>query len=957
MPSSPDEGEIRDDCPGELKASLQHSRTENGVDRRGRNRDSTPLRDSVSRASGSSRRSRSPRGSKRSRDDGDHYGAGRDHDSRQPRARHDDRPQNGYHASARHRDSRSFDNIYDDAPRDDYRRSQVSYEDLDQPPSRASSNQYDSRYDLDHRPRDRDRRDRGRDWTRNRDHGRDWGRDKRTDHRGRDSYTHESSRRRSRSPDRSRRDARAGTVRFVQEGRHGGRQSSTALQQDRVPKETQTGGPWRESVAGNGKTHGAAETSSAPPEPEDYELPQPIDEDAEIERRRKRREELLAKSSSATPLHAVGTAAEKAAASVASPSARPETHRSSAEVGTHSPGSDKPGGPSRKTPAASDVAEMASSRDEPSSPADGDMLDVRGLMNMHGNAVADEQDGPSAADYDPTVDMEEDERRDERRHGQTVVHGEPQPVEQQTEAEGADDQETEDDFDMFAEEFDEAKYAAYRQKRGKTLDAGGMLEDDDTEGFYKIRIGEVVNGRYELQTQLGQGMFSRVVRAKDTVTQRVVAIKMMRNNYALRRGGYTEIAILQKLNEDDPSNKNHIVRFEQSFNHRGHLCMVFEGLEMNLREVLRKFGKNVGINLEATRKFAKQIFMALKHLRKNKIIHADLKPDNILINETRQVVKVCDLGTAIDRDDAATAHSEVTPYLISRFYRAPEVILGMDYDYSVDMWSIGCTLFELFTGKILFPGESNNQMLKVIMEARGRMYPRYYKRGQLWQLYFDEKGEFASMERDPVTNKVMLMPPDLLCARRPVASRRRGGHLHLRLHLHPGSPAMGCKRCARGRTRANTLRCPSGKWLSQRRTAGQGVGLMAAGCAPPSASFRVGIHCWSEPWRHYWPTRMTSVALSARRCPAERRCFRRLTKVRQIGSQENHDGQAEAQPWLAPGGRGGRDDGAGEAGPGPLSRPARELPDAASGAADGAGPGAAARLLQEESNPTVGQCG
>lgn len=114
------------------------------------------------------------------------------------------------------------------------------------------------------------------------------------------------------------------------------------------------------------------------------------------------------------------------------------------------------------------------------------------------------------------------------------------------------------------------------------------------------------------------------------------------------------------------------------------------------------------------------------------------------------------MGTAIDRSDAATAHTTVTPYLVSRFYRAPEVILGVPYDYSVDMWSIGCTLYELYTGKILFAGDSNNQMLKAIMEIRGRITQKLYKRGQLSGQHFDEKGQFISVERDKVLGKVRV---------------------------------------------------------------------------------------------------------------------------------------------------------------------------------------------------------
>ncbi|EWZ96090.1 CMGC/DYRK/PRP4 protein kinase [Fusarium oxysporum f. sp. radicis-lycopersici 26381] len=410
------------------------------------------------------------------------------------------------------------------------------------------------------------------------------------------------------------------------------------------------------------------------------------------------------------------------------------------------------------------------------SPGGINFLDDRNLMNSHGKAQPDEEDGPSAADYDPTGDMKEDERRHELRHGNVVLHGEQHPIatEQQpqedvqegsTEKTGGDDDD--DDFDMFAEDFDEEKYAtkpvepvAPIEGDGKAPDVpaikGGILEGDDKDGYYKIRIGEVLNGRYQIQAALGRGMFSGVARAVDITTKELVAIKMMRNNDALRKGGYTEIAILEKLNEADPEGRKHIIKFIRQFDYKGHLCMVFENLSMNLREVLRKFGNNVGINLGATRAYAYQIFVALAHMRKCSIIHADLKPDNILVNESHNVLKICDLGTAIDKTDAATAHMDVTPYLVSRFYRAPEIILGIPYDYAVDMWSIGCTLYEMYTGKILFAGDSNNQMLKAIMEIRGRLTPKLFKRGQLSPAHFDDKGQFVSIERDKVLGKTTV---------------------------------------------------------------------------------------------------------------------------------------------------------------------------------------------------------
>lgn len=128
--------------------------------------------------------------------------------------------------------------------------------------------------------------------------------------------------------------------------------------------------------------------------------------------------------------------------------------------------------------------------------------------------------------------------------------------------------------------------------------------------------------------------------------------------------------------------------------------------------------------------------------------------DLFQVNEARNMLKICDLGTAIDRSDAATAAMEPMPYLVSRFYRAPEVILGVPFDYAVDMWSIGCTLYELYTGKILFTGENNNQMLKNIMEIRGKLSAKLYRRGELAHNHFDELGNFISVERDKILGKV-----------------------------------------------------------------------------------------------------------------------------------------------------------------------------------------------------------
>lgn len=180
--------------------------------------------------------------------------------------------------------------------------------------------------------------------------------------------------------------------------------------------------------------------------------------------------------------------------------------------------------------------------------------------------------------------------------------------------------------------------------------------------------------------------------------------------------------------------------------------MVFEPLAMNLREVLKKYGKNVGLHIKAVRSYTQQLFLALKLLKKTGILHADIKPDNILVNESNLILKLCDFGSASHISD-----NEITPYLVSRFYRAPEIILGMTYDYGIDMWSAGCTIFELYTGKILFSGKSNNQMLKFFMDLKGKIPNKVIRKGQFKDLHFDVNFNFLSHEIDKITERVGSM--------------------------------------------------------------------------------------------------------------------------------------------------------------------------------------------------------
>ncbi|KAK7679601.1 hypothetical protein QCA50_017312 [Cerrena zonata] len=351
----------------------------------------------------------------------------------------------------------------------------------------------------------------------------------------------------------------------------------------------------------------------------------------------------------------------------------------------------------------------------------------------------------SAADYDPSLDRREDE---EKRVRAVVEHP-------HHDIEIIEEEEEEVD-DMFAVATAGKKIKkvqkAVKPAAAPALIATTLDSAADPDGYYQVVLGEHLDGgRYQVFSFLGKGMFANVVRARILQNDvgeigKEVAIKIVRCQESMYKAGQKEAQILNKLRQADADDKKHIVRLERTFEHRGHLCLVFESLSMNLRDVVKRFGKDIGLNIKAVRAYAHQLFLAMSLLRKCNIMHADIKPDNILVNEQKNVLKLCDLGSASD-----VSENDITPYLVSRFYRAPEIILGVPYDPALDIWSIGCTLYELYSGKILFPGRSNNHMLLLMMELKGRFNSKMIKKAKFGDIYFDDLGAFQSAEHDRAT--------------------------------------------------------------------------------------------------------------------------------------------------------------------------------------------------------------
>ena len=118
-----------------------------------------------------------------------------------------------------------------------------------------------------------------------------------------------------------------------------------------------------------------------------------------------------------------------------------------------------------------------------------------------------------------------------------------------------------------------------------------------------------------------------------------------------------------------------------------------------------------------------------------------------MVDKEAKRIKLCDFGSCLSTDEV-----QITEYMVSRFYRAPEIMLGCDLDQAIDIWSAGVTLFELYTGKVMFYGRSNNEMLKLIMLSKGKIKSKLLKKAQYAERHFNLQNlnVFIAQEEDPI---------------------------------------------------------------------------------------------------------------------------------------------------------------------------------------------------------------
>ncbi|XP_038605509.1 dual specificity tyrosine-phosphorylation-regulated kinase 3, partial [Tachyglossus aculeatus] len=262
-------------------------------------------------------------------------------------------------------------------------------------------------------------------------------------------------------------------------------------------------------------------------------------------------------------------------------------------------------------------------------------------------------------------------------------------------------------------------------------DNGGY---DDAEGGYIHVPRDHLAYRYEVLKIIGKGSFGQVARVYDHKLHQFVALKMVRNEKRFHRQAAEEIRILEHLRKQDRTGSMNVIHMLESFTFRNHVCMAFELLSVDLYELIKK-NKFQGFSVPLVRKFAQSLLQSLDALHRNKIIHCDLKPENILLKQQGcSAIKVIDFGSS------CFEYQKLYTYIQSRFYRAPEVILGSRYSTPIDVWSFGCILAELLTGQPLFPGEDEGDQLACMMELLGMPPAKLLEQSKRAKYFVTSKG-------------------------------------------------------------------------------------------------------------------------------------------------------------------------------------------------------------------------
>ena len=281
-----------------------------------------------------------------------------------------------------------------------------------------------------------------------------------------------------------------------------------------------------------------------------------------------------------------------------------------------------------------------------------------------------------------------------------------------------------------------------------------VVVDRERTGFeeskdFKIVINNLIAGRYQILGYLGNAAFSKAVKCLDTKTNTLVCLKIIENNKNYFDQSLDEIKVLNFVNSNGDPDEFNFLKAIDFFYYKEHLIIVTELLNDNLYDFYDYLLKNKieeYFSLSRIQAIAKQVLTSMKYIHSLHLIHCDLKPENILLKcISKAEVKIIDFGSSNFIYDATSS------YIQSRSYRAPEVIMGCNYDYKIDIWSLGCILAELYSKTVLFMSDSVHSLLARVIGIIGPIPEWMFEKGTTVNGMFC-KEKLLYMEADAVND-------------------------------------------------------------------------------------------------------------------------------------------------------------------------------------------------------------
>ncbi|KTF75577.1 hypothetical protein cypCar_00030335 [Cyprinus carpio] len=260
--------------------------------------------------------------------------------------------------------------------------------------------------------------------------------------------------------------------------------------------------------------------------------------------------------------------------------------------------------------------------------------------------------------------------------------------------------------------------------------------------FYSVEVGDstfTVLKRYQNLKPIGSGAQGIVCAGYDAVLDRNVAIKKLSRpfqNQTHAKRAYRELVLMKCVNHKNIISLLNVFTPQKSLEEFQDVYLVMELMDANLCQVIQ-----MELDHERMSYLLYQMLCGIKHLHSAGIIHRDLKPSNIVV-KSDCTLKILDFGLA----RTAGTSFMMTPYVVTRYYRAPEVILGMGYKENVDIWSVGCIMGEMVRHKILFPGRDYIDQWNKVIEQLGTPSPEFMKKLQpTVRNYVENRPKYAGL--------------------------------------------------------------------------------------------------------------------------------------------------------------------------------------------------------------------